>query len=104
MECFWNRTRCWCKKYCSKKGIILQEDLSKLKDQKFEIITLWHVLEHVENLSEYISTLKNLLADNGKLIIAVPNFKSDDANYYKEFWAAFDVPRHLWHFSQDINF
>jgi hypothetical protein len=42
-----------------------------------------------------------MLADHGKLIIAVPNFKSDDANYYKEFWAAFDVPRHLWHFSQE---
>jgi hypothetical protein len=41
-----------------------------------------------------------LLTENGKLIIAVPNFKSYDANYYKEFWAAFDVPRHLWHFSQ----
>jgi 2-polyprenyl-3-methyl-5-hydroxy-6-metoxy-1,4-benzoquinol methylase len=85
----------------AKKGIVLQKDLSKLIGQKFEIITLWHVLEHVENLSEYISILKNMLADHGKLIIAVPNFKSDDANYYKEFWAAFDVPRHLWHFSQE---
>ena len=85
----------------AKKGIVLQKDLSKLIGHKFEIITLWHVLEHVENLSEYISILKNMLADHGKLIIAVPNFKSDDANYYKEFWAAFDVPRHLWHFSQE---
>jgi 2-polyprenyl-3-methyl-5-hydroxy-6-metoxy-1,4-benzoquinol methylase len=85
----------------AKKEIVLQKDLSKLIGQKFEIITLWHVLEHVENLSEYISILKNMLADHGKLIIAVPNFKSDDANYYKEFWAAFDVPRHLWHFSQE---
>jgi len=42
-----------------------------------------------------------LLSTHGRLIIAAPNFKSDDANYYKEFWAAFDVPRHLWHFSQD---
>ena len=58
-------------------------------------------LEHVENLSEYISNLKKLLSTHGRLIIAAPNFKSDDANYYKEFWAAFDVPRHLWHFSQD---
>ena len=84
----------------SKKGIILQEDLSKIKNKQFEIITLWHVLEHVENLEEYISTLKNLLTKDGKLIIAVPNYKSYDAKYYKEFWAAFDVPRHLWHFSQ----
>jgi 2-polyprenyl-3-methyl-5-hydroxy-6-metoxy-1,4-benzoquinol methylase len=83
-----------------KKGVNLQESLSEFKNKKFNIITLWHVLEHVENLSEYISILHNLLADDGRLIIAVPNFKSDDANYYKEFWAAFDVPRHLWHFSQ----
>ncbi len=85
----------------AKKGILLQEDLSKFTNQKFEIITLWHVLEHVENLSEYISTLNNMLSDSGRLIIAVPNFKSEDAKYYKEFWAAFDVPRHLWHFSQN---
>jgi|SaaInlStandDraft_1057018.scaffolds.fasta_scaffold01558_4 2-polyprenyl-3-methyl-5-hydroxy-6-metoxy-1,4-benzoquinol methylase len=84
----------------AKKGIVLQEDLSKLSNQKFEIITLWHVLEHVENLSEYLSNLNNMLSDSGRLIIAVPNFKSEDARYYKEFWAAFDVPRHLWHFSQ----
>ena len=83
------------------KGIVLQEDLSSFKNQKFEIITLWHVLEHVENLSEYILNVKNMLSDYGRLIVAVPNFKSDDANYYKEFWAAFDVPRHLWHFSQE---
>ena len=85
----------------AKKGILLQEDLLKFTNQKFEIITLWHVLEHVENLSEYISTLNNMLSDSGRLIIAVPNFKSEDAKYYKEFWAAFDVPRHLWHFSQN---
>tara|TARA_B100000795_G_scaffold66338_1_gene45412 strand:+ start:13222 stop:14079 length:858 start_codon:yes stop_codon:yes gene_type:complete len=87
-----------------KKGINLQENLSEFKKTKFDVITLWHVLEHVENLSEYISILHSLLADNGRLIIAVPNFKSDDANYYKEFWAAFDVPRHLWHFSQTSIF
>ncbi|MFY9242315.1 MAG: class I SAM-dependent methyltransferase [Polaribacter sp.] len=84
----------------SKKGIILQEDLSKLEGKEFEIITLWHVLEHVENLQEYISILNNLLSEKGRLIIAVPNYKSYDANYYKQFWAAFDVPRHVWHFSK----
>jgi len=83
-----------------KKGIVLERDISKFSNQKFEIITLWHVLEHVENLSEYISNLNTMLSDCGRLIIAVPNFNSDDAKYYKEFWAAFDVPRHLWHFSQ----
>jgi 2-polyprenyl-3-methyl-5-hydroxy-6-metoxy-1,4-benzoquinol methylase len=84
----------------AKKEITLQKDLLKFTNQKFDVITLWHVLEHVENLQDYISTLNNLLSENGKLIIAVPNYKSYDAKYYNQFWAAFDVPRHLWHFSQ----
>ncbi|WP_339881122.1 class I SAM-dependent methyltransferase [Polaribacter vadi] len=84
----------------AKKEIILHEDLSKIKNSKFDVITLWHVLEHVENLQEYISELENLLSEKGRLIIAVPNYKSYDAKYYKQHWAAFDVPRHLWHFSQ----
>ncbi|ARV15745.1 class I SAM-dependent methyltransferase [Polaribacter sp. SA4-12] len=82
------------------KGVVLKEDLLEIENQKFDVITLWHVLEHVEMLSDYISKLKELLSDNGRLVIAVPNHKSYDAKYYKEFWAAFDVPRHLWHFSQ----
>jgi 2-polyprenyl-3-methyl-5-hydroxy-6-metoxy-1,4-benzoquinol methylase len=84
----------------AKKGITLQENLSEVKNIQFDVITLWHVLEHVEDLSAYISILNKLLSKDGKLLIAVPNFKSEDANYYKGFWAAFDVPRHLWHFSQ----
>ena len=84
----------------AKKGVLLHKDVSHFKDKKFEIITLWHVLEHVENLEEYISTLEKLLSKNGTLIIAVPNYKSYDAKYYSKFWAAFDVPRHLWHFSE----
>ena len=82
------------------KNVILGEKLEDIHNKKFDVISLWHVLEHVENLKDYISNLKKLLKENGKLIIAVPNFKSYDANYYKEHWAAFDVPRHIWHFSQ----
>ncbi|WP_374107995.1 class I SAM-dependent methyltransferase [Tenacibaculum aquimarinum] len=82
------------------KNITLQENISVVKNKKFDVITLWHVLEHVENLEEYIQQLKALLKENGTLIIAVPNYKSYDANHYKKYWAAFDVPRHLWHFSQ----
>ena len=84
----------------AKKGVLLHKDVSHFTDKKFEIITLWHVLEHVENLEEYISTIEKLLTKNGTLIIAAPNYKSYDANYYSKFWAAFDVPRHLWHFSE----
>jgi 2-polyprenyl-3-methyl-5-hydroxy-6-metoxy-1,4-benzoquinol methylase len=78
----------------------LFSDLEKLPEGKFDIITLWHVLEHVPNLETYTKSLKERLKSNGVLIVAVPNFKSYDANYYQEFWAAFDVPRHLWHFSR----
>lgn len=81
-------------------GILLHEKLEGVLGKKFDVITMWHVLEHVPNLYEYLEHLKNLLKEDGKLIVAVPNFKSYDANYYKEFWAAYDVPRHLWHFSK----
>ncbi len=70
------------------------------KNKQFDVITLWHVLEHVPNLEEYLSYLKKLLKPHGRLIIAVPNYRSYDAKYYGKYWAAFDVPRHLWHFSR----
>lgn len=82
------------------KNVVLEKEIGDFKNQKFDVITLWHVLEHVENLSEYIATLNQLLKENGTLVIAVPNYKSYDAKHYKNYWAAFDVPRHLWHFSQ----
>lgn len=75
-------------------------DINELDSNKFDVITLWHVLEHVPNVEEYILKLKSLLKPNGVLVVAVPNYKSYDASYYKEYWAAFDVPRHLWHFSK----
>ncbi|MDD3721710.1 MAG: class I SAM-dependent methyltransferase [Lutibacter sp.] len=79
----------------------IYSEIYQLKNEsQFDVITLWHVLEHVPNLDGYISSLKKLLKPNGILIVAVPNFKSYDANYYKQFWAAYDVPRHLWHFSK----
>lgn len=73
----------------------------KLEQGSFDVITLWHVLEHLPNTREQLSIFNKLLKPNGLLIIAVPNYKSYDASYYKNFWAAFDVPRHLWHFSRN---
>ncbi len=78
----------------------ISKDISELSNKQFDVITMWHVLEHVPNLNEYISVLKTILKPNGTLVVAVPNHKSYDATYYKEFWAAYDVPRHLWHFSR----
>ena len=82
------------------KGVSFVEDLSKLENNSFDIITMWHVLEHVPDLENQIKELKRLLKPNGTVIIAVPNFKSHDALHYGKYWAAYDVPIHLWHFSK----
>ena len=73
----------------------------EMKNKKFNIITLWHVLEHIHELNKTIATLKSLLKEKGRLIIAVPNISSHDNSIYQEQWAAYDVPRHLYHFNQD---
>ena len=77
------------------------EALEELPDVKFSVITLWHVLEHIYSLHDTLAKIKNLLADNGIIFIAVPNLESEDAKHYKEFWAGYDVPRHVWHFSKN---
>ncbi|NDV42124.1 class I SAM-dependent methyltransferase [Flagellimonas sediminis] len=84
----------------SQKGIPLSERLEEVADQRYDAITLWHVLEHLPNLDDQIKTIASLLKDDGVLVIAVPNFKSYDASHYGKYWAAYDVPRHLWHFSK----
>ncbi len=73
--------------------------LFELEAGSFDAITMWHVLEHVHALHEYIEQIGTLLAPDGKLFIAVPNYTSKDAAVYKQYWAAYDVPRHLYHFS-----
>ncbi len=88
------------REFAESKHIILHENLTQVENNQFDVITLWHVLEHIPNLVEYIEQLKKILKPSGVLIIAVPNHKSFDAKHYKEFWAAYDVPRHLWHFSK----
>ena len=82
------------------KGVSFVEQTSELENQSFDVISMWHVLEHVPDLDKQIKELKRLLKPTGTLIIAVPNFKSFDAKHYGKFWAAFDVPIHFWHFSK----
>ncbi len=77
----------------------LPETLFSLPGKSFDVITLWHVLEHVHDLHRYLDTFRTLLKPNGTLIVAVPNYTSYDAAHYGECWAAYDVPRHLYHFS-----
>ena len=82
------------------KGVSFVEKTSELENHSFDVISMWHVLEHVPDLDKQIKELKRLLKPTGTLIIAVPNFKSFDAKHYGKFWAAYDVPIHFWHFSK----
>ncbi len=84
-----------------KAVILLPKDLEELPDESFDVITMWHVLEHVSDLQWQVNQLNRLLKKGGRLVVALPNFRSYDAQYYKDKWAAYDVPRHLNHFSQD---
>ncbi len=79
--------------------VMPSNEIFNLQPASFNAITLWHVLEHVHQLHEYIQQLNVLLAPGGKLFIAVPNYTSRDAKIYGKYWAAYDVPRHLYHFS-----
>ncbi len=88
-------------KAASLYGLRIQpiEALAHLEPASFNAITLWHVLEHVHDLGEYIEQCKRLLVPGGAILIAVPNYLSLDAQHYGSSWAAYDVPRHLYHFS-----
>jgi len=79
---------------------LIAPSLADISFNKFDIITLWHVLEHIPDLDDTLEKLKSRLSDSGTMFIAVPNHKSWDATYYKAYWAGYDLPRHLWHFSQ----
>ena len=84
-----------------KLSVTENTDLSIYKKSEFNSVTMWHVLEHITDLHKTLFNINRILSEKGKLIIAVPNYKSWDASYYKEYWAAWDVPIHLWHFSQE---
>ena len=82
-------------------GLTLQpaEELLRLPACSYDAVTLWHVLEHVHTLHEYVKRIRELLSPQGRAFIAVPNYTSYDAAVYGQYWAAYDVPRHLYHFS-----
>ncbi|MBP5643885.1 MAG: class I SAM-dependent methyltransferase [Bacteroidales bacterium] len=83
------------------KPVVTPEEIFALPYSTFDVITMWHVLEHIDNLKFQVNQLHRLLKDNGRLVIAVPNYMSYDAQYYKDKWAAYDVPRHLNHFHKE---
>lgn len=82
------------------KNLNVQVNSYDVPDNSVDLVSMWHVLEHVPNYDLQIKELSRILKPSGTIIIAVPNYKSFDAQYYKQFWAAYDVPRHFWHFSQ----
>ncbi len=82
----------------SKKNIF--NDLSEIQNEDFDSITLWHVLEHVPDVNTTLQNLKKQLTKDGLIFVAVPNHRCADAHLYAEYWAGYDVPRHLWHFTQ----
>ncbi len=84
-----------------KANILNPDELASLEDESFDLITMWHVLEHVDNLKEEVTHLQRLLKKGGRLVLALPNYKSADAEFYREYWAAYDVPRHLNHFCRE---
>jgi 2-polyprenyl-3-methyl-5-hydroxy-6-metoxy-1,4-benzoquinol methylase len=88
-----------------KASILTGENIYPSIDQAnqstYDVITLWHVLEHIHNLNETITSIKEKLKPEGTLFIAVPNPASKDCKHYQENWAGYDVPRHLWHFSRE---
>jgi 2-polyprenyl-3-methyl-5-hydroxy-6-metoxy-1,4-benzoquinol methylase len=80
-------------------GQKLYSSLSEISAHGFNAITAWHVLEHVPDLSAVIQQLAHMLQKDGTIFITVPNYESPDADQYKDLWAGYDVPRHVWHFS-----
>jgi 2-polyprenyl-3-methyl-5-hydroxy-6-metoxy-1,4-benzoquinol methylase len=81
-------------------GLTIAPSLAEIATEKqFQVITLWHVLEHVYELDDYFHFFKSRLNKDGKLLLALPNPASFDAHYFKEYWAAYDVPRHIYHFT-----
>jgi len=88
------------KKASDLNGKSIYSSLDEIPGKEFDSITAWHVLEHVPSPLETMQQLKSHLKKSGTIFIAVPNYQSPDAKHYKDYWAGFDVPRHLWHFSK----
>ncbi len=84
-----------------RKGVAVYKRLTTEGGPQYDIITLWHVFEHLSGLETRIDEFTSVLRTGGWLVLALPNFKSLDARLYGSYWAAYDVPRHLWHFSKE---
>ncbi|MBC8257126.1 MAG: class I SAM-dependent methyltransferase [Candidatus Marinimicrobia bacterium] len=82
-----------------RENIIAVQNLEKIKkDECFNVITLWHSLEHIHNIEELYSQINRLLKPDGILLIAIPNINAPEKPFFNNKWAPFDAPRHLYHF------
>jgi SAM-dependent methyltransferase len=81
--------------------VLPPDAIKNISDESIDCITLWHSLEHLEGLNDTFIEIRRLLTPGGICLVALPNICSFDSEYYKQFWAGYDVPRHLWHFSID---
>lgn len=87
---------------CQKKGLKVFENINEILNQNksINVVSLWHVLEHIHQPKDLLIKIHSLLSTKGILILALPNRNSFDAKYYKQFWAGYDVPRHIYHFTK----
>ncbi len=83
------------------QNLTVKADLADLSQKQYGVITLWHVLEHLPDLTQTVKQLLSTLPKSGQLWVAVPNRDSFDCRYYQEYWAGYDIPRHLYHFNQE---
>ena len=82
-------------------NVVSPEETVSLPDKSYDCVTLWHVLEHFYHPEQWLTEISRLLKDDGKCILALPNVTSSDSKWFRNNWAALDVPRHLWHFAPD---
>lgn len=78
-----------------------QSELYNIENNTYDVVTMWHVLEHVYELRKDVQRISEIIKTNGKLFVALPNMNGFDAHYYNHFWSGYDVPRHLYHFKKE---
>ncbi|MGJ8683020.1 MAG: class I SAM-dependent methyltransferase [Nonlabens sp.] len=86
--------------FAARKGIELLDQTDSIQPNSIKVISMYHVLEHVPDYDKQIADIKNWLQEDGVLILALPNYNSFDAKWFKQHWAGYDVPRHLFHFNK----
>jgi 2-polyprenyl-3-methyl-5-hydroxy-6-metoxy-1,4-benzoquinol methylase len=87
--------------FCASQGLTVfdTDRVPTLPDHSFNVVTLWHVLEHVYDIHGTMQTIRRLLQPDGTAFIALPNYSSKEASWYGRMWTGYEMPRHPSHFS-----